>query len=179
MSNRCCERAVEDRIRYAKKFSFCLFTNDFSVINGFSDCKRGHVLNALSALSKFLGVYEKFQRLVKAYGLKWRRQNAEILILDRIEKTRTNGNVLEWIKKVKEKHPILTDFLEFILVSGLRFSEAVQSYNLIVQLTNKDTINDYYSFENQFLEHYRFKHLFIRRTKKAFMSYIPKNFLLL
>ena len=70
LSNLCCERAIEDRIRYAKKFSFCLFTNDFWVINGFSYCKRGHVLNALSALSKFLGVYEKFQRLVKAYGLK-------------------------------------------------------------------------------------------------------------
>ena len=50
LSKRCCKRAVEDRIRYVKKFSFCLFTNDFSIINGFSDCKRGHVLNALSAL---------------------------------------------------------------------------------------------------------------------------------
>ena len=69
-----------------------------------------------------------------------------MFILDRIEKTTTNGNVLEWIKKVKEKDQILTDFLEFILVSDLRFSEAVQSYNLIVELTKKDTINDYYSF---------------------------------
>lgn len=83
---RCCERVVEDRIRYVNKFSFYLFTNDFSVINGFSDCKRGHLLNSLSALSKLLGVYKKFQRLVKAYGLKWRRQNAERLILDRTEK---------------------------------------------------------------------------------------------
>jgi len=162
-------------MRYAKKFSYCLFTDDFSVINGFSDCKRGHVLNALSALSKYLGVYNKFQGLVKAYGLKWKRQNSEMLILDRIEKTRKNGNIIDWIKKVKEKYPSLTDFLEFILVSGLRFTEAVHSYNLIVELTKKSEINNYYNCEKQFLEHYKFKQIFIRRTKKAFVSYIPKK----
>jgi len=162
-------------MRYAKKYSSCLVTNDFSIITEFSDCKRGHTLNALSALSKFLGVYDKFHGLVKAYGLKWKRQNSEELILARMEKTRTNGNVLGWIKKVREYYPILKDFLEFILVSGLRFTEAVHSYNLIVELSRKSKIDTYYSLENQFLEHYRFKHLFIRRTKKVFISYVPKK----
>jgi len=162
-------------MRYAKKYSSCLVTNDFSIITEFSDCKRGHTLNALSALSKFLGVYDKFHGLVKAYGLKWKRQNSEELILARMEKTRTNGNVLGWIKKVREYYPILKDFFEFILVSGLRFTEAVHSYNLIVELSRKSKIDTYYSLENQFLEHYRFKHLFIRRTKKVFISYVPKK----
>ena len=175
LSRRCCERVVGDRIRYAKKYAFCLISNDFSIVTGFSDCKRGHTLNALSALSKFLGVYDKFHSLVKVYGLKWKRQNSEELILDRMEKTRTNGNVIKWIMKVREYYPILKDFLEFILVSGLRFTEAIHSYNLIVELSRKGKINTYYNFENQFLEHYRFKHLFIRRTKKVFISYVPKE----
>jgi len=162
-------------MRYAKKYAFCLVSKDFSIITGFSDCKRGHTLNALSALSKFLGVYDKFHNLVKAYGLKWKRQNSEELILARMEKTRTNGNVLDWIKRVNEHYPILKDFLEFILVSGLRFTEAVHSYNLIVELSRKGKIDTYYSFENQFLEHYRFKQLFIRRTKKVFISYVSKE----
>jgi len=147
LSKRCCERVVGDRMRYAKKYSSCLVTNDFSIITEFSDCKRGHTLN----------------------------QNSEELILARMEKTRTNGNVLGWIKKVREYYPILKDFLEFILVSGLRFTEAVHSYNLIVELSRKSKIDTYYSLENQFLEHYRFKHLFIRRTKKVFISYVPKK----
>lgn len=98
-----------------------------------------------------------------------------MLILNRMEKTRTNGNVIEWIKRVKEKYPIINDLLEFIPVSGLRFTEAVHSYNLIMELSRKDEIEKYYSFDNQFLEHYRFKHLLIRKTKKIFISYVPKK----
>lgn len=76
---------------------------------------------------------------------------------------------------MKEKYPTLKDFLEFILFTGLRFTEEVNSYNLIVELSRKGKIDTYYSFENQFLEHYRFKQFFIRRTKKVFISYVSKE----
>lgn len=55
----------------------------------------------------------------------------------------------------------------------MRFLEAVQSYNLIIDLSRRGKLNDYYNEANETLEHFRFKEVFIRRTKKAFISFVP------
>jgi len=167
---------VKDRIRYAKKFSHCLLNRDFSEFGTFSETRKEHILKALSGLAKFLGMYEDFKALIKAYGLKWRSSNAEDLIISRMIKATENNNVLEWIREVKAKLPQLNDFMDFVLVSGLRFEEAINSYNLIIGLAKEGRLNDYYNAEKETLEHYRFKNLFIRRTKKVFVTFIPKTF---
>jgi len=77
-------------MRYAKKYSHFLLKRDFSELNTFSNCKRNHVLKALSALAKFLGMYEEFKGLMKSYGLKWSSVKAEDLIISRL--TNANGN---------------------------------------------------------------------------------------
>jgi intergrase/recombinase len=130
---------------------------------------------ALSNLAKFLGFYESFGKLVKAYGLKWKSVKAEDLLLSRMANMENNGNVLEWIKQVKAKIPKLNVFMDFILQSGLRLREALNSYNLIIDLAREGRLNEYYNVEAEALEHFRFKSLFIRRTKKAFVSLIPKT----
>jgi len=38
---------------------------------------------------------------------------------------------------VKKKLPELTDFMELITVTGLRYNEAIESYNLVVSLAKK------------------------------------------
>lgn len=135
-------------------------------------------MKSLSLLSKFLGWHHDFQGLVKAYGLKWRNSNSEELILSRIQNTQENGSVIEWIKEVKAKLPQFTEFIDFMALSGLRFNETVRSYNLIVSLSAKRELKRYYDFENKVLTHYNFKELFIRRTKKAFISYIPEDLIM-
>ncbi|MEM3597169.1 MAG: integrase [Candidatus Bathyarchaeia archaeon] len=139
-----------------------------------SESKRNHVMCALSNLAKFLGIYERFERLVKAYGLKWKSVKAEDLLLSRIANADRNGEVLEWVRTVKAKIPQLSDFLDFMALSGLRLVEAIESYNLIIDLAENGKLSEYYNFENEALEHFRFKKRFIRRTKKAFVSLIPK-----
>jgi intergrase/recombinase len=171
----CSERTVKDRLRYAKKYSCYLLKHDFSELNTFSDSKRGHVLKALSALAKFLGLYEDFKRLVRAYGLKWKSSNAEDLIISRLTKTNRNNDILKWVHEVKAKLSKLDVFMDFVLVSGLRFREAINSYNLIIDLAKNGKLSEYYDSEKKVLEHFRFKRLFIRRTKKAFISFIPKQ----
>ena len=57
----------------------------------------------------------------------------------------------------------------------MRFNEAIKSYNLIIKLKHENRFEEYYNREEQTLKHFRFKHLFIRRTKKIFMSFISKN----
>jgi len=177
VARNCCERTVKDRLRYAKKYSGCLLKHDFRELNTFSDSKRGHVLKALSGLAKFLGVYEDFKRLVKAYGLKWKSGNADDLIISRLTKANGNNDVLKWIREVKAKLPKLNVFMDFILVSGLRYQEAINSYNLIIDLAKEGKLSEYYNAEAEALEHFRFKQLFIRRTKKAFITFIPKAFI--
>jgi len=140
-----------------------------------SESKLNLVMCSLSSLAKYLGVYERFQGLVKAYGLKWKNVKAEDLLLSRMINAEKNGNVLEWVEQVKAKIPQLSFFMDFIVLSGLRFEETVNSYNLIIDLAREGRLSEYYNEENEALEHYRFRGLFIRRTKKAFVSFIPKS----
>jgi intergrase/recombinase len=166
---------VKDKVRAARKYAYCLFNGDFSELQFMSESKLNLVMCSLSSLAKYLGIYEQFQGLVKAYGLKWKNVKAEDLLLSRIANMENNGNVLEWIRLVKAKIPKLNVFMDFMLQSGLRFEEAVHSYNLIIDLAREGRLNEYYNEEAEALEHYRFKSLFIRRTKKAFVSFIPKR----
>jgi hypothetical protein len=174
LEDRCSPRVVKDRVRYARKFCGLLLNRDFSELGGFAESKRRHVLEGLSGLAKFLGVYEDFRALVKDHGLKWASTSAEDLIIARISKTAENGDVLKWACDVKEALPSLSRFIDFMAASGLRFEEAINSYNLVIHLNASGRLNEYYNAKLGCLEHYRFKKLFLRRTKKAFISFIPE-----
>jgi intergrase/recombinase len=178
LSKSCCKITADERIRYGNKYYQCLLKEDFSILNTFSDSRREHTLKALSLLSKFLGIYDSFQALMKKFGVKWRTLYSDKLILSRMEKTRKNGNVIKWIIEVKQKFPKLLDFMDFVLISGLRLSEAISSYNLIIDLSKQGKLDTYYDKKKQVLEHYKFRSIFIRRTKKVFLSYIPQTFIL-
>jgi intergrase/recombinase len=162
-------------MRYSKKYSHFLLKRDFSELNTFSNCKRNHVLKALSALAKFLGMYEEFKGLMKSYGLKWSSVKAEDLIISRLTNANGNSTIFKWISEVKSELPKLEVFLDFVLVSGLRYNESIRAYNLIIELAKEGKLSEYYNEENGVLEHFRFKQHFIRRTKKAFISFIPKQ----
>lgn len=159
---------------YAQRYAECLFSKDLSALAEFSEAKRPQVLKALSCLSKFLGVYEEYKVLVKNYGLKWVGRNAEDLIIDRLNKTSDPEEIFQWIRNVKEARPELCEFMDFMAVTGLRLIEAFHSYNLIIKLTREKALSEkYYNIESGFLEHFRFKEIFIRSSKKAFVSYVP------
>ncbi|MEM2118474.1 MAG: integrase [Candidatus Bathyarchaeia archaeon] len=175
VGKKCSEGYAKDLVRYARLFVDCLFNEDFSRVQALPESKRNHVMCALSNLAKFLGIYEGFLRLVKAYGLKWKSVKAEDLLLNRMCKTRDNGAVVDWVRTVKAHIPELSGFVDFVVCSGLRLVEAIESYNLIVDLAKNGRLSEYYDYEKEALEHFRFKEKFIRRTKKAFVSFIPKK----
>jgi intergrase/recombinase len=166
---------VKDIMNYSENFADCLLNEDFSVFSGFSAAKRRHVLAALANLSKFLGKYEDFNRIKKAYGLKWESARAEDLLISRMARVEVDGSVLEWIESVKERLARFNVFIDFILVSGLRLGEAVNSYNLIIDLARKNRLSEYYNSEKEILEHFRYRKIFIRNNKKAFMSVVPRK----
>ena len=164
-----------DRLRYAKRYAHCLLNRDLGKLKMLNDSLREHVLKALSALSKFLGMHEEFLRLVKNYGLKWSSRRSEDFIIARLTRNVNAEQILDWVRKVKEKAPELSDFMDFMLATGLRYTEAIESYNLIIELAKQNRLNEYYNEEKEALEHFRFKDKFIRNSKKAFISFVPKQ----
>ena len=166
---------AKDRLRYAKKYSDCLLNRDFSTLKLLTDSQRAHAMKALAVLSKFVGIYEDFKRLVKNYGLKWSGKKSSDLIIERLTKTVNPDEIFEWIKRVKKTIPELSDFMDLMAFTGLRYNEAIESYNLLVRLARKGELEKYFNSEREALEHFRFKETFIRRSKKVFISFVPKQ----
>lgn len=65
--------------------------------------------------------------------------------------------------------------MDLMLYSGLRYEEGINSHNLTVQLSEEGRLNEYYDSQKEIFEHFQFRELFIRRTKKAFISFVPKE----
>ena len=61
------------------------------------------------------------------------------------------------------------------MISGLRKGEAVNSFNLIVELSQQNRLPEYYNSNIEILEHFRFADLFLRATKKVYISIVPEN----
>ena len=159
---------------YSKSFHKLLLSGDLSRLRLLSDEKRLHAMKALSCLSKYLGIYSLFKELVKSYGLKWSSSNSDLVIIRRLLKSRSNGNdIRDWIFTVKRKVPRLSTFVDFIVSTGLRKNESLSSYNLIIELSRRNRLEEYYV--DQTLEHFRFHQIFLRPTKKAFISFVPED----
>jgi len=91
-----------------------------------------------------------------------------------------NNDVIEWYNKATR---VLDDtdlslYLKFVAMSGLRKSEAIESFNLMIELHDKENLNNYYNEEPETVEHFRYPNLFFRRTKNVFISMIPKNLIM-
>ena len=155
---------------YAKKYVHLI--NNPSRLETFSDSKKNSVLKSLTAFSKYYGFYGEFQKKIKDYGIKYSRSSS----IDAFLRIFSNNNkdVLVWYHKALS---VLNEesktYLKFLLLSGLRPSEAVESFNLI-----RTRLDEYYNEELGTLEHFRFKELFLRNTKNAFLTIIPKPFIM-
>ena len=158
----------------AEKYADCLLNRDLSPLQDMPPGKRSNVLKSLSALAKFLGCYEEWRQLVKAYGFKWGGKNADELFIERLNKIVDPEEIWVWVRSVKQERRELQDFMDLLAVTGLRLSEAVAAYNLIIKLSAESKINSYFNADKSVLEHYRFKDVFIRSSKKAFVSFVPE-----
>jgi intergrase/recombinase len=82
--------------------------------------------------------------------------------------------MLSRIKEMMRALPTpMVAVIRFAVLTGLRPSEACESVRL---LTAKDTMqSSYYNPEQQCLEHFRFPDIFLRQTKKAYLSYLSTD----
>jgi intergrase/recombinase len=142
------------------------------MIHSFSDGKRSAVIKALCTLSKFLGMHTEYTAMIKNYGLKWAGRSDDDIIIDRLSKNTDTKPLIEWIKNA-QKIPELKELLDLIIATGLRLIEAIECYRLIITLNQQGTLSNYYNRERQIFEHFRFKSVFIRNSKKVFISFVP------
>ena len=168
---------AKDTLRYSKKYSDVLIANNASKLLMLSKDKQRLVMAALSNLSKFLGNYQQWRESIRNAGLRWSKIDSFESFL-RIMNNNHN-DLMEWLRKASAT---LDDegklYLRFMLLSGLRKNEGIQSFNLIIELSKKGRLSDYFNEELSLLEHYRFKQ-FLRNTKNAYISVLPKDFVML
>jgi intergrase/recombinase len=67
--------------------------------------------------------------------------------------------------------------IRFACIIGLRPSEVVESVRLNMQNMGNNILHNYYNPERQALEHFRFPEIFLRQTKKAYISFVTQEML--
>jgi intergrase/recombinase len=169
------KKTIYSRLSYAKKHYHLLFKEDFNEILQFSKDKIGHIMKAMAALSKFLGMYDKWNLIVKKYDLKWSERNS-LNTFNRIFNSKENiENYFSWIKLFIKDVRITKDYKNLVIyctLTGLRASEAIESIKIIKNDNKRDK---YLDRENKILKHYEFPDVFIRKTKKAYFSVVDDN----
>ncbi len=158
---------------YARKYAHLLNGNlrDLDFLN---PCVKTHAVKSLIVLSKFLGIHKQFKARLEEYDIKVQRPDAFSSFL-RIMNNH-NSDLLEWNKKASEVlRPNERLFLKFLLLTGLRTSEAIESFNLIIKLNRENKLSTYYDKDQSLLQHFQFKEKFIRGTKNAYVSFIPSD----
>lgn len=78
--------------------------------------------------------------------------------------------MLQRVKEMVRQLPSdMAAVIKFNCLTGLRPAEAIESVRLIKE---REALARYYRPERQTLEHYRFPEVFLRQTKKAYVSFI-------
>jgi hypothetical protein len=140
-----------------------------------SESKRHMVLKALTCYSKFRGEHELFKTRYKAFGIKCGSSDGAFNAFLHIFNHK-HEDLPRYLKEIK---PYLTQpeqtYVEFVAMTGMRPSEAVTAFNLIISLHGDGRLGEYYNPALQCLEHYKHRDLFLRGTKNCFISFVPQS----
>jgi intergrase/recombinase len=145
-------------------------------INNIPVSIRSNVIKSLIVLSKYLGECEAFRSKLKNHGIKTSRPdslNAFLRILNA-----TNSDIMIWyneaLYKLRDNERLFTKFL---LHSGLRTSEGIRSFNMIISLARQNKLGEYYDSELNVLCYFKYPKLYIRKTKSCFITFIGPQLL--
>jgi hypothetical protein len=172
------ETTAYNRIHYAKQFAHVLQSGDAQQLLQLSPQKRLHAMKSLTCLSKYLGCHDTTWMTIKRkYNLKWSSgRNESLETFERLyDGSKALDKMLQWVRQMPRELllPYSNVFL-FCTLTGLRTNECFEAIRLI---NNPEHLNTYYQESKQTLEHFRFPHLFIRRTKAAYISLVTPEFL--
>jgi hypothetical protein len=169
------KRNLRQIMCYAQRYHQLLETgNCASLVNLQSGTIRRHSMEALTELSKFLGVYDNWCIIRKRYQLHWSDPNDSLkpleMLFDISNDTESNFDaMLQQIRiMVSKTSTPMGQVIKFGTLVGLRSAEIIESVKLI---NDKEAFPKYYDPNTMTLSHWKFKEQFLRRTKKAFQSF--------
>jgi intergrase/recombinase len=162
---------------YVKKYQYLLKSDsNLREVGLLTNDVKSSVVKSLLLLAKFNGCYSQFKDRLNEYGIKLYRPNSLNAFLRIL-----NANDSDILQYYNQITPMLRDneqiFSKFLLHSGLRMSEAIESFNLIINLAKDNKLSEYYDKNLSCLCHFKYQKLFIRGTKNAYITFISKDFL--
>jgi hypothetical protein len=160
-------------LKYGKRYCYILEQMDIKDLLVLPPAKQRHIMKALANLAKYNGVYEQWNKLRRQHQLKWSSTNT----LDAFERIMNKGTtydkMMEYVKHILAVLPRShANVIIFGTLTGLRPIEACKSVQII-----QTNLPNYLNSELFILEHFKWKDIFIRRTKKAFISVMTDRLL--
>lgn len=125
-------------------------------------------MRALSHLSKYMDIHKKWKDIIENYGPEW-RINDEFSLLDKPDIEKMPRYVRQIVKVLPKPMP---DAVEYMLLIGLRPIECLAGIKLV-----QARFDGYHDPKLGILQHHKFKDLFIRSGKKAFVSIVDAEIL--
>ena len=162
------------RLIYAKEYSHVLYKYDARDLLLLSNEKRIHAMKSLATLSKYLGCYDQWRKIIQRYQLKWSDKDNTKVFNDIIG---NNGNsynsMVEWFNDTYSKlSNHYGNILLYNTLIGLRPDETCKSIILLQKERDKDLRKDL-----MILEHFKYPDIFLRKTKKAYISIVTDSML--
>ncbi|MDN5847250.1 MAG: hypothetical protein L0H53_13365 [Candidatus Nitrosocosmicus sp.] len=171
------KKTIRSRLSYAKRYYSLLLTESFDGVLRLSRDKVNHIMKALSSLSKYLGIYDKWNQIIKKYNLKWSQKDS----LETFNKIfSASENIDSYLSGIKDflrdrQIPIeCKNLVIFCTLTGLRVSEALDSVRI---LKDRESRSKYLDIDKKIIKHYIFAETFIRNTKRAYFSVINDDIL--
>lgn len=159
------------RLSYSKRYAYVLTTSNAEDLLSLSDDMRANVMKSLASLSKYLGCYDIWKNIRERYQLKWSNEDSIEVFNNILNSNHDLSSMINWIKKTCSVLPsVYSNLLLFDSLTGLRADEACRSISLI-----KNDPSGYLNKELMILEHYKHPAIFIRRTKKAYVSIVDES----
>ena len=177
LANNYSSSTIANTIPSAKKYGYILKTNSYNDLDNFKPHTKTNIIKALIRLSKVLGCYKTMKTQLKQHGIKLYNGNSYDSFLRILNSNNNQNDVIDYYKQVKA---VVRDneklFLKYLLYSGLRLSEAINSFNKVIDLAKQNKLEEYYNPEFRALIHMQYKQ-FNRKTKKATLTFIKPKFL--
>ncbi len=126
-------------------------------------------------MAKYQGRYQIFQEIRQRYALKWTSRNNSLQTLQRFFNPDLTLDIM--LQRIHEMIRLLPTFMgkiiKFGCLVGLHPAEVVESVKLI---NDKEAFPKYYDYDKMTLCHYKFS-VFLRTTKKAYVSFVTSSML--
>jgi len=165
------ESSIRCRLLYAKQYHYVITEENARNILGLPHNKKLQVMKSLAILSKYLGCYDRWKAIKEKYQLKWSNDDSIQLFQNITNQENHYSLMLKWVKDVCKQLPKhYSNILIYSSLTGLRPTEAFSSISLI-----KSDLDKYLDKEKMILEHIRYPEIFIRKTKKAYISIVNES----